>query len=64
MMVSLANVNVEDADGFARTHSHTRRGKCHSPEDLPGTWAHIETSGKGAEQERRYKENMRTPLYL
>ncbi len=23
-----------------------------SPEDLPGTWAHIETSGKGVEQER------------
>jgi hypothetical protein len=52
MRVSPENVNFEDADGFARTRRHHRGVKCLSPEDLPGTWAHIETSRKGAEQER------------
>lgn len=52
MRVNPDNIVVEGADGSART----RRPHCCDisliTAGLPGSWAHIETSGKQAEQER------------
>lgn len=52
MRINPENFNIEGAEGYARTRRQHRRVKGLSPEGLPGTWAHIETSGKHAEQER------------
>ncbi len=46
------NIIVEGADGFARIRRQHYSVKCLSAIGLPGSWDHIETSGKHAEQER------------
>ena len=43
---------VEGAEGFARTSRQHVYVKRLSVNGLPGSWDHIETSGKHAEQER------------
>jgi len=44
--------NVEGAEGFAWTRRPHRMVQSRSRMILPGAWAHVETSGKVAEQER------------
>ena len=44
--------NVEGADGFIRVRRRYPVQKMPKHGNLPGAWAHIETSGKLTEQER------------
>lgn len=52
MRVNPDNIIVEGADGFARTRRQHCCDKSLITAGLPGSWAHIETSRKDAEQER------------
>ena len=52
MMVNPDKFIVEGAEGFARIRRQHDYVKCLSVIGLPGSWDHIETSGKHAEQER------------
>jgi hypothetical protein len=51
--------NVEGAEGFAWTRRPHRMVLSRSHTILPGAWAHVETSGKGAEQERPVRNLLR-----
>ena len=57
MRLSPENINIEGADGSARTRRQHCRVKRLSTADLPGTRAQFETSGKHAEQERPMKNH-------
>lgn len=52
MRVNPEIVDVEGADDLARVRRLHRVVNCPSHGDLPGAWAHIETSREHTEQER------------